>query len=51
MGSAVKYSPYFDNRIAVASSANYGLVGNGRLFVYQLTPKGIVLMKAYVKIY
>ncbi|KAF5506823.1 Peroxisomal targeting signal 2 receptor [Colletotrichum siamense] len=29
---AVKYSPYYDSRIAVASSANFGIVGNGRVF-------------------
>ncbi|TGO50798.1 hypothetical protein BOTNAR_0379g00100 [Botryotinia narcissicola] len=31
-GSAVKYYPFFDNRICVTASANYGLVGNGRLY-------------------
>ena len=46
-GYAVKYSPFFDNRIAVAASANYGLVGNGRLFVLELTPQGIVPLKTY----
>jgi peroxin-7 len=44
-GYAVKYSPFFDNRIAVAASANYGLVGNGRLYVLELTPHGIVPLK------
>ncbi|PWY90079.1 WD40 repeat-like protein [Aspergillus heteromorphus CBS 117.55] len=44
-GSAVKYSPFFDNRLAVASSANFGLVGNGRLYILELTPNGIVPMK------
>lgn len=44
-GYAVKYSPFFDSRIAVASSANYGLVGNGRLYVLNLTAKGIVAEK------
>ena len=29
-GYAVKYSPFFDSRIAVAASANFGLVGNGK---------------------
>ncbi|KAL9011207.1 MAG: hypothetical protein Q9173_003922, partial [Seirophora scorigena] len=42
---AVKYSPFFDSRIAVASAANFGLVGNGRLYVLGLTPKGIVAEK------
>ncbi|EAW07288.1 putative peroxisome biosynthesis protein (Peroxine-7) [Aspergillus clavatus NRRL 1] len=44
-GCAVKYSPFFDNRLAVAGSANFGLVGNGRLFILELTPNGIVPAK------
>lgn len=47
-GSAVKYSPFFDNRLAVAASANFGLVGNGRLYLLELTPNGIVPIKQYV---
>jgi peroxin-7 len=47
-GCAVKYSPFFDNRLAVASAANFGLVGNGRLFILELTPNGIVPVKTYV---
>ena len=41
-GYAVKYSPFFDNRLACAASANFGLVGNGRLYILGLTPGGIV---------
>lgn len=44
-GYAVKYSPFIDNRIAVAGAANYGLVGNGRLYVLELTPNGIQPLK------
>ena len=40
-GYAVKYSPFFDSRIAVATSANFGLVGNGRLYILGLTANGI----------
>lgn len=47
-GYAVKYSPFFDNRIAVAASANYGLVGNGRLYILELTPHGIQPLKRYL---
>ncbi len=46
-GYAVKYSPFFDSRIAVASSQHYGLVGNGRLYILGLTPKGVVAEKLY----
>lgn len=49
-GYAVKYSPFFDNRLAVAASANYGLVGNGRLFVLELTPNGIQCLKWFVAV-
>ncbi|KAI9857823.1 MAG: peroxisomal targeting signal 2 receptor [Vezdaea acicularis] len=38
----VQYSPFIDSRIAVASAANFGLVGNGRLYILNLTPEGIV---------
>lgn len=41
-GFAVKYSPFFDSRIAVATAANFGLVGNGRLYILNLTPNGII---------
>lgn len=44
-GCGVKYSPFFDNRLAVAASANFGLVGNGRLYILELTPNGIVPLK------
>lgn len=46
-GYAVKYSPFYNSRIAVAASANYGLVGNGRLYILQLTPEGIRAEKWY----
>ena len=46
-GYAVKYSPFFDSRIAVAASANFGLVGNGRLYILGLTANGIRPEKWY----
>ncbi|KJZ79895.1 hypothetical protein HIM_00609 [Hirsutella minnesotensis 3608] len=44
---AVKYSPYYDSRIAVATSANFGIVGNGRLFTLALTAQGIQVEKTF----
>lgn len=46
-GYAVKYSPYFDNKLAVASSANFGLVGNGRLYVLSIQPNGAITNDLY----
>ncbi|KAL2754293.1 hypothetical protein ACRALDRAFT_2028747 [Sodiomyces alcalophilus JCM 7366] len=44
---AVKYSPYHDSRIAVASSANFGIVGNGRVFALGLTSQGIQVEQTF----
>ena len=44
-GFNTKYSPYFDSRLAVATGQNYGLVGNGRLYILALTSQGIVAEK------
>ncbi|KAE9363747.1 peroxisomal targeting signal 2 receptor [Stipitochalara longipes BDJ] len=46
-GYAVKYSPFVNDRLAVATSANFGLVGNGRLYILGLTANGIILQKQY----
>ena len=40
-GYSTKYSPFIDSRLAVVAAANYGLVGNGRLYVLRLTSTGI----------
>lgn len=44
---AVKYSPYYDNRVAVAAAANFGIVGCGRVFALGLTAAGIQVEKTY----
>jgi len=46
-GYSVKYSPFYDNRLATAASANFGLVGNGRLYILSLTPSGILCERYY----
>jgi peroxin-7 len=44
---SVKYSPFFDSRLAVSAGANFGLVGNGRLYILNLTAEGIVCEKFF----
>lgn len=39
-GYGVQYSPFFDNRLAVVSGSNFGLVGNGKLFILDIDPQG-----------
>ena len=34
-GYAVKFSPFQDGRLAVATSQNFGIIGNGRQYVLQ----------------
>jgi len=35
---SIKPSPFFEGTFAVASAANYGIIGNGRLHVLQSRP-------------
>ncbi len=35
---AIGWSPFHPTRLALASAANFGLVGNGRLHLVSLTP-------------
>lgn len=46
-GYAVKFSPYFNDRLAVAAAKNYGLVGNGALFALAMTDAGIREQRVY----
>lgn len=39
-GYGIQYSPYFDNRLAVVSGSNFGLVGNGKLFILDIDARG-----------
>lgn len=34
----MKFSPFYENQIAVATAQNFGILGNGRLHVLQLGP-------------
>ncbi|KAH7282571.1 hypothetical protein KP509_35G037200 [Ceratopteris richardii] len=40
-GTSVQFSPFFETRLAVSACQNYGIVGNGRQYVIELTPNGI----------
>lgn len=37
-GYACRYSPFEDGKLAVATSANFGIVGNGRQYILQVQP-------------
>lgn len=42
-GYGVQYSPFFDNRLAVAAGSNFGLVGNGKLFILEIDRSGRIV--------
>ncbi|KAI9054698.1 hypothetical protein LZ554_001850 [Drepanopeziza brunnea f. sp. 'monogermtubi'] len=46
-GYDAKFSPFYDNKLAVAASSNYGLVGNGRGYILNLTDNGIVCQQSF----
>ncbi|KAJ3225618.1 hypothetical protein HDU81_007769 [Chytriomyces hyalinus] len=37
----VEFSPFFENRLACASAANFGIAGNGRLWAMNVSNEGI----------
>ncbi|XP_030465503.2 peroxisome biogenesis protein 7 [Syzygium oleosum] len=37
-GYSVKFSPFYEDRLAVATAQNFGILGNGRLHVLSLPP-------------
>ena len=39
--NSLSFSPYNDSLLAITSSQNFGLVGNGRAHILQLSPQGI----------
>jgi len=41
-GYAVKFSPFEEDKIAVATAQNFGIVGNGKQYVLQVTPQGLI---------
>lgn len=43
--NGIAFSPYFEDRIAVASGTNFGLIGNGRVHILSLGPAGLQVVK------
>ncbi len=41
-GYSVRFSPFVE-RLAVAASQHFGIVGNGRLFVFDVAPDGLLV--------
>ena len=40
-GYSVRFSPFDESCLAVGTAQNYGIIGNGKLHVLQLTPHGL----------
>jgi peroxin-7 len=43
----VQFSPFEENKLAVAAAQHYGIVGNGRLFVAGFGPGGASVLAMY----
>jgi len=46
-GYSVKFSPYFPQRLACATSQYYGIVGSGTLFVLDADPSGLRVFQKF----
>lgn len=44
----VAWSPFYNQRLALSSAANYGLVGNGRLHLVSVAGGQITIDKMFV---
>ena len=43
----VQFSPFEENKFAVATSQHFGIVGNGRLYIGALTEQGPTCLTTY----
>ncbi|KAK4737982.1 hypothetical protein R3W88_001679 [Solanum pinnatisectum] len=39
-GYSIKCSPFYENQLAVATAQNFGILGNDRVHIFQLSPNG-----------
>lgn len=46
-GTSVRFSPFFETRLAASTGQNYAIIGNGRQYVLELTPNGIAQVCFY----
>ncbi|KAJ3227412.1 peroxisomal targeting signal 2 receptor [Clydaea vesicula] len=46
-GYAVEFSPFRENKLACATGANFGIVGNGRLWLLGLESNGLIVDRVY----
>ncbi|KAK9696841.1 hypothetical protein RND81_08G000400 [Saponaria officinalis] len=46
-GYSVKFSPFYETRLAVAIAQNFGIMGNGRVHVLDLTPTSITELASF----
>lgn len=43
----MEWSPFEPTRLACAASQHFGIVGNGRLYVLEVTPQGISVLNQF----
>jgi peroxin-7 len=46
-GYSVRFSPFEEGKIAVATAQNFGIIGNGKQMVYQYGPQGLVPLAGF----
>mmetsp|Transcript_3575 Transcript_3575/g.8938 ORF Transcript_3575/g.8938 Transcript_3575/m.8938 type:complete len:159 (+) Transcript_3575:179-655(+) len=46
-GYSVKFSPYNEGRLAVSTAQNFGIIGNGRQYILDVTPQGLREVAAF----
>ena len=42
-GYSLAFSPFFEGRLAVTTSQNFGIIGNGQQYVLEMAPNGALV--------
>jgi peroxin-7 len=48
-GYSLAFSPFVEGRIAVTTSQNFGIIGNGQQYVLQMGPQGLTVGLLHVE--
>ena len=42
MGYSVEFSPFEENKLAVSTAQHFGIIGNGKQYILEVTPGGAI---------
>lgn len=49
-GYSVKFSPYNEGRLAVSTAQNFGIIGNGRQYILDVSQANAIAADGWLKV-